>query len=139
MNIAREIQASVYEANGLPCFYGTREQINEIISSDKIPCVFFTLLNEGTITENTGRVSENFVLSIVFAEKTEFDFGAYENEDIIETCKQRAFCWLSKVRRGDFNFIGGTITRSGRVYEQFDDILTGYYLSINITTLAQCY
>lgn len=139
MNIARQIQGSIYASVGIPTYYGTREQINEIIGNGKLPCAFFTLLSDGTITEQAGRVTETFTLSVVFAESTEYDYGAYENEDIIDLCKERALRWLGYLRSGDVDFVAGEVTRSGRVYEQFDDVLTGYYISINITTLPKCY
>ena len=138
MNIARKIITSVEDATALHCYYGTMESINEQVSKGGLPCAFFSLLANSTIQEGVGTISETYTLTISFARLTEFDFDSVENEDIIDQCRRDAFNWLAYLRAGSADFVAGGITASGRMYEELDDIVTGYYLTLNLTTLPQC-
>lgn len=138
MNIARKIIQSVAEATALKCYYGTRESINEQVSKGGLPCAFFALLAESNIQEGAGTIAETYTLTISFARLTEFDYESVDNEDIIEHCQLDAFIWLAYIRAGMADFVAGEVVGSGRLYEEFDDIITGYYLTIRITTLPQC-
>lgn len=138
MNIARKIIESVADATALKCYYGKPESINEQISRGGLPCAFFTLLAESKLQEGAGTIAETHTLVISFVNQTEFDYESVENEDIIEQCRRDAFNWLAYIRAGMADFTAGEIVGSGRLYEQFDDIVTGYYLTIRITTLPQC-
>lgn len=138
MNIARKIIESVADATALKCYYGTRESINEQVSRGGLPCAFFALLAESNIQEGAGTIAETYTLTMSFARLTDFDFESVENEDIIEQCRLDAFNWLAYIRAGMADFTAGEVVGSGRLYEQFDDIVTGYYLTIRITTLPQC-
>lgn len=138
MNIARKIIESVADATALKCYYGTRESINEQVSRGGLPCAFFALLAESNIQEGAGTIAETYTLTMSFARLTEFDFESVENEDVIEQCRRDAFNWLAYIRAGMADFTAGEVVGSGRLYENFDDIVTGYYLTIRITTLPQC-
>lgn len=126
------------DATALKCYYGTRESINEQVSKGGLPCAFFALLAESNIQEGAGTIAETYTLTISFAKLTEFDFESVENEDIIEQCRRDAFNWLAYIRAGKADFTAGEVVGSGRLHEEFDDIITGYYLTIRITTLPQC-
>lgn len=138
MNIARKIINSVADATALKCYYGTRESINEQVSRGGLPCAFFALLAESNIQEGAGTIVETYTLTMSFAKLTEFEFESVENEDIIEQCRRDAFNWLAYIRAGMADFVAGEVVGSGRLYEEFDDVVTGYYLTIGITTLPQC-
>lgn len=126
------------DATALKCYYGTRESINEQVSRGGLPCAFFALLAESKIQEGAGTIAETYTLMMSFARLTEFDFESVENEDIIEQCRRDAFNWLAYIRAGMADFVAGEVVGSGRLYEEFDDIITEYYLTIRITTLPQC-
>jgi hypothetical protein len=138
MNIARKIIQSVAEATDLKCYYGTRESINEQVSKGGLPCAFFALLEEINIQEGAGTIAKTYTLTISFARLTEFDYESVDNEDIIEHCQLDAFNWLAYIRAGMADFVAGEVVGSGSLYEELDDIITGYYLTIRITTLPQC-
>lgn len=138
MNIARKIIQSVADVTALKCYYGTRESIDEQVSRGGLPCAFFELLAESIIQEGAGTIAETYTLTLSFARLTEFDYESVENEDIIEQCRLDAFNWLVYIRTGMADFTAGEVVGSGRLYEEFDDIITGYYLTIRITTLPQC-
>lgn len=138
MNIARKIIESVADAAALKCYYGTRESINEQVSRGGLPCAFFALLAESNLQEGAGTIAETYTLTMSFARLTKFDYESVENEDIIEQCRRDAFNWLAYIRAGMADFTAGEVVGSGRLYEEFDDIVTGYYLTIKITTLPKC-
>ena len=68
--------------------------------------------------------------AVVFADKTQFDFNALENEEIIDRMKEKAFRWLHTLRTSDdLRLIA--INSTQRLYDTTTDILTGY--AVNIT------
>ena len=63
--------------------------------------------------------------AVFFVEPSQFDFDAEENETIIDRCKKKAFAWISYLPYSlDVELVD--VTRTSRVYDRYDDILTGF-------------
>lgn len=130
-NIVRTIGESITKATGLQFHYNASGEINNIADGVTFPCAYAFLLDSSAPVEENGQLRERLTLAIVFADLTEYDFDAVENEDIITECKERAFEWYLKARRsGDFNAV--TLNSTQRLYDELDAIVTGYALNVTI-------
>ena len=67
----------------------------------------------------------------MFADKSQFDFNAIENEQIIDRMKVKAYKWLQSLRLStDLNVV--SINSTQRLYDTTTDVLTGYAVNITI-------
>lgn len=131
MNIIRELKESIERACNVPFFYGSAEDVNRALDNADFPCALAFLIQQGAVTDVNGVLRERLTFAISFAELTQFDFEAMENEDIIERCKERAFVWLQAMRTNDkLNLI--SINSTTRDYIEFDAIVTGYGVNVTI-------
>lgn len=130
MNIIEKIK-STFDGSGLTVHYGTPEQLNADLEYAAYPCVFFYLLDTGSVNIQTAQTVERFEVAFYFANLTEFDFNTDENEELIETCKQSALLWLNTLQRSSVLQLI-SVGRSQRVYDVFDVNLTGFALSVTI-------
>ena len=94
MTIIDKIKGT-FDGSGLAVHYGTPEQLNEELEFAAYPCVFFYLLDTGSVQMQTAQTVERFEVAFYFANLTEFDFNSEDNEAIIEECKQSALRWLN--------------------------------------------
>lgn len=137
--IVNKIKQSVQSGTGLTCLYGSLDSINvQMEDQTNFPVAFFVLLNNGNLNERSNNYRERVDVAMFFVQPTEFDFDSIENEALIEQCKQYAFQWLNSL------FLGGELRymatfNTSRVYNQMDDILTGYALRVRLEELVgQC-
>lgn len=131
MTIIDKIKTSVEGATGLPFLYHAAGEINELVArANSLPISFAFLLDSGTIEDVNGRYHERVTLAVMFTDKTEFDFNALENEEIIDRMKVKAYKWLDSLRNSnDLQIV--SVNSTQRLYDTTTDILTGY--AVNIT------
>lgn len=136
MTIIEKIKRSVEAATGLPFLYHAAGEINELIArTGELPVVFAFLLDNGTIEDVNGMYHERVTFAVMFADKTEFDFNALENEQIIDRMKIKAYRWLQSLRTSnELNVIA--INSTQRLYDTTIDILTGYAVNITIEEMS---
>jgi hypothetical protein len=136
MTIIEKIKRSVEAATGLPFLYHAAGEINELIArAESLPVAFAFLLDSGTIDDVNGRYRERVTLAVMFADKSQFDFNAIENEQIIDRMKIKAYKWLQSLRlSNDLNIV--TINQTQRLYDATTDILTGFSVNVTIEDVA---
>lgn len=134
--IVNKIKKSVQSGTGLTCLYGSLDSINvQMGDQTEFPVAFFVLLNNGSLDDRSSNYRERVDVAMFFVKPTEFDFESIENEAIISECKQCAFQWLNSLfLGGDLRYI--TTLNTSRVYNQMDDILTGYALRVRLEELV---
>lgn len=134
--IVNKIKKSVQSGTGLTCLYGSLDSINvQMGDQTDFPVAFFVLLNNGSLDDRSSNYRERVDVAMFFVKPTEFDFESIENEAIISECKQCAFQWLNSLfLGGDLRYI--TTLNTSRVYNQMDDILTGYALRVRLEELV---
>ena len=134
--IVNKIKKSVQSGTGLTCLYGSLDSINvQMGDQTEFPVAFFVLLNNGSLDNRSSNYRERVDVAMFFVKPTEFDFESIENEAIISECKQCAFQWLNSLfLGGDLRYI--TTLNTSRVYNQMDDILTGYALRVRLEELV---
>lgn len=131
MTIIEKIKTSVEGATALGFLYHAAGEINELIArAESLPVAFAFLLDSGTIEDVNGMYHERVTLAVIFADKTQFDFNALENEQIINEMKIKAFRWLQSLRLSD-TLLVVSINSTQRLYDTTTDVLTGY--AVNIT------
>lgn len=131
MTLIDKIKKSVEDATGMPFLYHAAGELNELIArAAELPCAFAFLLDSGTVEDTNGIYHERVTFAVVFADKTQFDFNALENEEIIDRMKAKAFRWLHALRTSDdLRLI--TTNSTQRLYDTTTDVLTGY--AVNVT------
>lgn len=137
MTIVEKIIKSVKDrlGNDFPVYYHDEATLNVMTSDMEFPCALFQLLTNGQPVEEAGQVKERVSVAMFFVEKSDFDSDAIENETIIHRCKGRAFAWLSSLASSP---LVGVERKNGssRVYDRFDDILTGYAVFLDLTEVV---
>lgn len=135
MTIIDKIKKSVEDATSLNFLYHAQGEINEMISrAESLPCAFAFLLDSGTVEDTNGMFHERVTFAVIFADKTQFDFNALENEEIIDRMKVRAFRWLQSLRLSD-DLQLVSINNTQRLYDTTTDILTGYAVNVTLQEL----
>ena len=131
MTLIDKIKTSIEGATGFPFLYHAAGEINELIArAERLPVAFAFLLDSGTIDDVNGRYHERVTLAVMFTDKTQFDFNALENEEIIDRMKLKAYKWLESLRNSnDLQIV--SVNSTQRLYDTTTDILTGY--AVNIT------
>lgn len=127
MTIVDKITDSIKSAHGddFPVYYHDESTLNEMTSRMQFPCALVRLLSQGRIVMEGGQAKERVSAAVFFVERSRFDFDATENETIIDRCKGRAMAWLFTLT-ASHDLQLEEITRTSRVYDRYDDILTGY-------------
>lgn len=116
-------------------YYHDDPTLNLMTSDMRFPCVLFQLLTQGNVLRDTGNIRERVTAAVFFVEPSDFDFEAVQNEAIIDRCKQRAFAWLASLNAStEINLY--SINRTTRVYDRYDDILTGFGVNVELTELS---
>ena len=136
MTIIEKIKQSVEGATGMPFLYHAAGELNELIARCKsLPVAYSFLIDSGTIDDVNGRYHERVTLAVMFCDKTEFDFNALENEQIIDQMKVKAYKWLQSLRMSNTLRIV-SINSTQRLYDNTTDVLTGFAVNITIDDLA---
>ena len=136
MTLIEKIKQSVEGATGMPFLYHAAGELNELIARCKsLPVAYSFLIDSGTIDDVNGRYHERVTLAVMFCDKTEFDFNAIENEEIIERMKVKAYKWLQSLRMSNTLRIV-SVNNTQRLYDNTTDILTGFAVNITIEDVA---
>ena len=132
MTIIEKIKQSVEGATGMPFLYHAAGELNELLARCKeLPVAYSFLIDSGTIDDVNGRYHERVTLAVMFCDKTDFDFNALENEQIIDRMKVKAYKWISALRTSaDLKIV--SINSTQRLYDNTTEVLTGYAVNITI-------
>lgn len=134
MSIVDKIKSNIAALSGLPCYYGSMEELNVIMCNATFPCFYFAQLTDMEIEENNGNYTERVRVALVACDKTGFDPDSTENEQIIDECKGRIFDVIRVIgAEGDVEMRSFNSAR--RVYQEFDVIVTGYAVNIDFAEL----
>lgn len=127
MTIVDKIIESIKAAHGddFPVYYHDEPTLNLLTSQMDFPCALLQFITTGTVVSEAGQMKERVSAAVFFVEPSQFDFDAIENETIIDRCKGMAMAWLLTLS-GSPELQLENITRTSRVYDRYDDILTGY-------------
>lgn len=136
MTIVDKIITSIKAAlgEGFPVYYHDAQTLNVMVSQMTMPCAMFQLLTTGNAVNEAGQIKERVSAAVFFVEPSQFDFNAVDNEKIIDRCKARAFSWLGALS-SDALLTLTALNRTTRVYDDTDDILTGFGVFVDITEL----
>lgn len=135
MTIVEKIIQSIGDAVGVPVYYHDEPTLNVKTSTMSFPCAIFQLLVNGNIVQEAGQMKEQVTAAVFFVDRSEFDFDAKNNERIIGDCKALAFSWLSSLNTSGMLNVQA-VNRTSRVYDRYDDILTGFGVSVDIMELV---
>ena len=91
MTIIEKIRASIQAVHGsdFQVYYHDDQTLNIIADTMELPSAIVTLITQGTIDEQSGQYREVVSAAVFFVDRSEFDFDADENEQIIDQCKRR--------------------------------------------------
>lgn len=133
MTIIEKIRASIQAVHGsdFQVYYHDDQTLNIIADTMELPSAIVTLITQGTIDEQSGQYREVVSAAVFFVDKSEFDFNADDNEQVIDQCKRRCLRWLASLPM-DANLDLVRWERTSRVYERFDAILTGFAVLVDL-------
>lgn len=138
MTIAEKIKQSFEGATGLRLLYATSEEINRAISYARMPCGFFTLLSSGEVVNYSSGASERVEVTLAVITLADGEPSSYSNEERIELCKVEVLKWLKALRTSDTLRVTDEF-RTQRVYDEFDDVVTGFSVTLTLEDLVpQC-
>ena len=136
MTIIEKIKQSVEGATGMPFLYHAAGELNELLARCKeLPVAYSFLIDSGTIDDVNGRYHERVTIAVMFCDKTEFDFNAIENEEIIDRMKVKAYKWMQSLRMSNALHVV-SVNNTQRLYDNTTDILTGFAVNITIEDMA---
>lgn len=136
MTIIEKIKQSVEGATGMPFLYHAAGELNELIARcSELPVAYSFLIDSGTIDDVNGRYHERVTLAVMFCDKTDFDFNALENEQIIDRMKAKAYKWLQSLRMSNALRIVA-VNNTQRLYDDTTDVLTGFAVNITLEDIA---
>ena len=133
MTIIEKIRNSIQRVHGegFEVYYHDDPMLNLIAESMSLPCAIVQLITQGRVEQQSGQWREVVSAAVFFVDRSEFDFDADDNEAVIDDCKVRALQWLSALPMDDALELV-RVERTGRVYERFDAILTGFVLMVEL-------
>lgn len=131
MAIVSKIIQAVEAASGLRCYYDNVEGLNVLLDNVEFPCVYMELLQNSQVENDNGNWVERADVAIVVCDKTDFDADAAENEQIIERCKNTAV-QIAQMLGTTGEVALQSINSGRRFYQEFDVILTGYAINLNV-------
>lgn len=136
MTIIEKIKQSVEGATGMPFLYHAAGELNELIARcGELPVAYSFLIDSGTIDDVNGRYHERVTIAVMFCDKTEFDFNALENEQIIDRMKVKAYKWMQSLRMSNALRVI-SVNNTQRLYDNTTDILTGFAVNITLEDIA---
>lgn len=133
MTIIEKIRASIQSVHGgdFQVYYHDDPTMNLIADNMDLPASIVQLITQGTIDQQSGQWREVVSAVVLFVDKSDFDFDADENEQIIDRCKRRCLRWLAALPLDpDLDLVRWE--RTSRVYERFDAILTGFAVMVDL-------
>lgn len=133
MTIIEKIRASIQRVHGegFAVYYHDDPTMNLIADTMTLPAAIVQLITQGELEQMNGQWREVVSAVVFFVDRSEFDFNADENEKIIDQCKRRALRWLASLQfNADIDLVRWT--RTSRVYERFDAILTGFAVMVDL-------
>ena len=133
MTIIEKIRASIQSVHGgdFQVYYHDDPTMNLIADNMDLPAAIVQLITQGTIDQQSGQWREVVSAVVFFVDKSDFDFDADENEQIIDRCKRRCLRWLAALPLDpDLDLVRWE--RTSRVYERFDAILTGFAVMVDL-------
>lgn len=133
-NIIRLINNSIEAAQAIPFEYGGAEELNVVLARTTFPCAIGYLVNNSQVVEDGRMIKERLNIALFWIDKTNYDSDSLENEDIIHQCRERCFKWLAMIREKAqaYGIKVSTPTNSQRIYDTFDDIVTGYGITVSV-------
>ena len=133
MTIIEKIRNSIQRVHGegFEVYYHDDPTLNIIADSMSLPCAIVQLITQGRVEQQSGQWREVVSAAVFFVDRSEFDFDADDNEAVIDHCKVRALQWLAALPMDDALELV-RVERTGRVYERFDAILTGFALMVEL-------
>lgn len=136
MTIVEKIRASIQRVHGVgfEVYYHDDPTMNIIADTMTLPAAIVQLITQGELDQQSGQWREVVSAVVFFVDKSEFDFNADDNEKIIDQCKRMALRWLASLPL-DENIELVRWTRTSRVYERFDAILTGFAVMVDLKEL----
>lgn len=136
MTIIEKIKQSVEGATGMQFLYHAAGELNELIARcNSLPVAYSFLIDSGTIDDVNGRYHERVTIAVMFCDKTEFDFNALENEQIIDRMKVKAYKWMQSLRMSNALRVI-SVNNTQRLYDNTTDVLTGFAVNITIEDIA---
>lgn len=133
MTIIEKIRASIQRVHGegFEVYYHDDPTMNIIADTMTLPAAIVQLITQGELDQMSGQWREVVSAAVFFVDRSEFDFDADENEKIIDQCKRRALRWLAGLQLDeDLKLVRWS--RTSRVYERFDAILTGFAVMVDL-------
>ena len=133
MTIIEKIRASIQSVHGsdFQVYYHDDPTMNLIADNMDLPAAIVQLITQGMIDQQSGQWREVVSAVVFFVDKSDFDFDADENEQIIDRCKRRCLRWLAALPLDpDLDLVRWE--RTSRVYERFDAILTGFAVMVDL-------
>lgn len=136
MTIIEKIRNSIQAVHGddFGVYYHDEVTLDVMAEKMTFPCAIVQLLTHGNVVLVNGQVREVVSAAIFFVDKSEFDFDADDNEEIIDECKRRAFAWLLALPMDEWLSLEN-VERTQRAYERFDAILTGFGMLCRLVEL----
>ena len=133
MTIIEKIRASIQAVHGsdFEVYYHDDPTLNIIADTMYLPAAIVTLITQGTIDQRSGQYREVVSAAVFFVDKSEFDFDADDNEQVIDQCKRSCLRWLAALPM-DEHLDLVRWERTSRVYERFDAILTGFAVLVDL-------
>ena len=139
MTIVDKIIQSITDATGLKVYYHDEPTLNVMTSTMTMPCALFQLLNGGRTVMEGGQLKERVTAAVFFVNLSQYDFDAVKNEQIIDVCKGYAFAWLATLPSSPL-LVLEAVNGTERVYDRYDDILTGFGVSVDLMeTVGYCH
>lgn len=119
------------ESMGLPYLYERWQTVNIHLDAGLLPVVVNVLPVSGVLS--IGRMYRDAPnCAIAFLDKSELDFDAAQNEDVVERCKERAQEFIARLNAsGRVYPIEGDVTYSV-VYDRLDTAVTGVIIECAI-------
>lgn len=133
MTLAERIRHTFETATGLDLIYGTREGVNAAVESGKMPCGFWSPIEDTTMADGFA-VREKVTAALSVVDLSTSEEVGYKSEEVVERCKYHLRKALKALReRSDIEVTG--VTKGRRIYDDLDDIVTGYTLTVELRDL----
>lgn len=119
---------------GHDVIYGSVDTINVNMAGVKLPCCYVSLLSDCRQIKAGGQWIESATFMVAFVAKTEYAFDSVDNESIIQRCRVAALQWLESLSGSD-TLTAVSLVDTQRVYDEFDDIVTGLVMRVELAEL----
>lgn len=131
MTVQEKIK-SILEGIGENYLFDNWQTANIRLDKANIPCVLNVLPVSGVFTLSDTQLKDKPNCMIAFMDKAEFDFDGEQNDDVIESCKNRAKEFILTVNKsGIFKPVSGDI-RYSTFYDKLDVNVTGIVIELQL-------